>query len=308
MAEHIKTFVTKSSETNQRIDSTVAKWEGLSRKYVKRCIDAGDITVGGKTVKASYKLKQKDIVTIHLREAKPTAILPENIPLDIVYEDSDLLVVNKPSGMVVHPAPGHTGATLVNALLFHTTDLSGINGELRPGIVHRIDRDTSGLLVVAKNDVTHRALAMQLSEHSMDRQYRSVVNGVVNTRCGTVNMPIGRHPKDRIRMAVVPDGKPAVTHFEVVEKYDCFTQMIFHLETGRTHQIRVHMSEIGHPVTGDPLYGGDRKLTFHTKGQCLHAEVLGFIHPFTGEHMRFSAPLPADFRYILNIIRESETK
>ncbi len=303
MDEQIKQFFASENDAGERLDASAAKRAGLSRQYVKKLIDAGDVKVNGKTVKASYKLKAGDEVAIRLPEAEPTAVLPEDIPLDIVYEDADLLVVNKPSGMVVHPAPGHSGGTLVNALLYHTKDLSGINGELRPGIVHRIDRDTSGLLVVAKNDIAHRGLAAQLSEHAMDRQYRAVVCGVVAAERGTVNMPIGRHPKDRVRMAAVEGGKPAVTHFEVVERYERFTQMIFHLETGRTHQIRVHMAQIGHPVAGDPLYGGDRRLSFHTEGQCLHAEVLGFIHPTTGEHMRFTAPLPEDFLEVLRAVK-----
>ena len=302
MEEQRMTVTAQGKDVGQRIDAASSAWTGLSRQSMKKRLDAGDVTVDGKPVKASYKLKEGDTVTIRIPEAKPVSARPENIPLDIVYEDRDLLVVNKPTGMVVHPAPGHAEGTLVGALLYHTTDLSGINGELRPGIVHRIDKDTSGLLVVAKNDAAHRALAAQLAEHAMDRQYRAVVNGVVTSNRGTVDMPIGRHPKDRLRMAAVEGGKPAVTHFEVVERYERFTQMIFHLETGRTHQIRVHMAAIGHPVTGDPLYGGDRGLSFPTEGQCLHAEVLGFVHPSTGEHLRFHAPLPEDFLAVLRAV------
>ncbi len=228
----------------------------------------------------------------------------EDIPLDIVYEDGDVLVVNKPKGMVVHPAPGNYTGTLVNALMYHTTDLSRINGVNRPGIIHRIDKDTSGLLMVAKNDLAHKSLSAQLKDHSITRQYRALVKGIIKEERGTVDMPIGRHPVDRVRMAVVKErdkGKEAVTHFEVMARYPGknYTLMTFRLETGRTHQIRVHMQAIGHPIAGDTLYKGDKGNPFKTQGQCLHAELLGFVHPRTGEYMEFRAPLPEYFEKIL---------
>ena len=272
----------------------------LSRKFVKEIIDNGGILVNGIQKKASYKIKKDEIVDITIPEIKPCSVEPENIPLDIVYEDQDVIVVNKPSGMVVHPAPGNRSGTLVNALMFHTKDLSGINGVSRPGIVHRIDKDTSGLLMVAKNDGAHQSLAEQLAVHSILRQYRGLVKGVVEPNKGTVDMPIGRDPKNRIRMAALEGGKPAVTHFEVIQRFARYTLMTFQLETGRTHQIRVHMQAIGHPLAGDPLYGGDRDNPFKTQGQCLHAEKLGFVHPKTGEKMDFYVPLPEAFQMILN--------
>ena len=273
----------------------------LSRGYIKTLITEGKVTVDGLSKKPSYKMKAGDVLEIEIPEPKESTIEPEDIPLDIVYEDEDIIVVNKPKGMVVHPAPGTPSGTLVNALMHHTQQLSSINGVYRPGIIHRIDKDTTGLLMVAKNDVAHQRLSEQLKGHHITREYVGLVKGIVENNRGTVDMPIGRHPKDRIRMAVVKENsKDAVTHFEVLERYvQGYTLMRFKLETGRTHQIRVHMSAIGHPIAGDLLYKGDKKNPFKTQGQCLHAQTLGFIHPTTGEYVEYSAPLPEYFQEIL---------
>lgn len=273
----------------------------LSRGYIKTLITEGKVTVDGLSKKPSYKMKAGDVLEIEIPEPKESTIEPEDIPLDIVYEDEDIIVVNKPKGMVVHPAPGTPSGTLVNALMHHTQQLSSINGVYRPGIIHRIDKDTTGLLMVAKNDVAHQRLSEQLKGHHITREYVGLVKGIVENNRGTVDMPIGRHPKDRIRMAVVKENsKEAVTHFEVLERYvQGYTLMRFKLETGRTHQIRVHMSAIGHPIAGDLLYKGDKKNPFKTQGQCLHAQTLGFIHPTTGEYVEYSAPLPEYFQEIL---------
>lgn len=286
--------------TGKRLDVICAEAvPDLSRQYIKKLIADGKITVGCERKKASYKVKIGDVIDIEVPEPESSEVLPENIPLDIVYEDGDIIVVNKPSGMVVHPAAGSPDGTLVNALLYHTKDLSGINGVTRPGIVHRIDKDTSGLLVVAKNDLAHRRLAEQLSVHDITRQYRAIVKGVIKDDKGTVDMPIGRNPKNRLKMAVVEGGRRAVTHFEVVSRYSRYTEIICRLETGRTHQIRVHMSAIGHPVAGDPLYGGAKGNPFRCDGQLLHAEKLGFRHPRTGKYVEFTAPLPENFKKAL---------
>lgn len=273
----------------------------LSRGYIKTLITEGKVTVDGLSKKPSYKMKAGDVLEIEIPEPKESTIEPEDIPLDIVYEDEDIIVVNKPKGMVVHPAPGTPSGTLVNALMHHTQQLSSINGVYRPGIIHRIDKDTTGLLMVAKNDIAHQRLSEQLKGHHITREYVGLVKGIVENNRGTVDMPIGRHPKDRIRMAVVKENsKEAVTHFEVLERYvQGYTLMRFKLETGRTHQIRVHMSAIGHPIAGDLLYKGDKKNPFKTQGQCLHAQTLGFIHPTTGEYVEYSAPLPEYFQEIL---------
>lgn len=273
----------------------------LSRGYIKTLITEGKVTVDGLSKKPSYKMKAGDVLEIEIPEPKESTIEPEDIPLNIIYEDEDIIVVNKPKGMVVHPAPGTPSGTLVNALMHHTQQLSSINGVYRPGIIHRIDKDTTGLLMVAKNDVAHQRLSEQLKGHHITREYVGLVKGIVENNRGTVDMPIGRHPKDRIRMAVVKENsKEAVTHFEVLERYvQGYTLMRFKLETGRTHQIRVHMSAIGHPIAGDLLYKGDKKNPFKTQGQCLHAQTLGFIHPTTGEYVEYSAPLPEYFQEIL---------
>lgn len=276
----------------------------LSRSAVQNLIAGGNVFCDGKPIQKSAKLPVGAVLTVNIPEARPLDVQPQNIPLDIVYEDDDLLVVNKPKGMVVHPAAGNYDGTLVNALLYHCGDsLSGINGVIRPGIVHRIDKDTSGLLIVAKNDTAHRHLAEQIKEHSFTREYRAVVYGKIRED-GTVDAPIARHPQERKRMAVVqsPSAREAVTHYFVTQNFSGFTQLRLRLETGRTHQIRVHMAYIGHPVAGDPVYGPKKVITA-LGGQCLHAGLIGFIHPRTGEYMEFEAPLPAYFTDFLKTLK-----
>lgn len=281
--------------------------EDMTRSAVQNLIAGGMVTCGGKALSKSAKLSPGDKVKVVLPEVRPLDIAPEQIPLDIVYEDEDLLVVNKPKGMVVHPAPGNPDKTLVNALLYHCGDsLSGINGVARPGIVHRIDKDTSGLLIVAKNDFSHVRLAEQIQAHSFTREYSAVVYGNVKENSGKVDKPIGRHPVERKKMAVLldsPSARNAVTHYEVVERFDGFTQMKLRLETGRTHQIRVHMASIGHPVAGDPVYGPKKVISF-LHGQCLHAGLIGFVHPRTGEYLEFETPLPDYFTEFLRKLRK----
>lgn len=300
------TFAAEKEDVGTRIDVFLAEnMENLSRSGVQKLIDAGEITLNGGKTKANYKLREKDVVDVVVPEAKEVEILPEDIPLDILYEDADVIVVNKPQGMVVHPAPGHTSGTLVNALLFHCgEELSGINGEKRPGIVHRIDKDTSGVLMIAKNDMAHQSLAAQLAEHSITRKYNAVVfNGFPEDK-GTVDKPIGRNPQDRKKMAVTEKhSRHAVTHYRVIERMEKFTLIEAQLETGRTHQIRVHMTYIGHPLLGDPVYG-PKKQPIALEGQALHARVLGFIHPRTGEYMEFEAPLPPHFEALLERLRK----
>lgn len=287
-------------ENRMRLDRFCADHlKNLSRSYIKTLIQKQCVQVNGQVKKASFALNTSDIVTVLIPEPEEAQIKAEDIPLNIVYEDDDVIVVDKPSGMVVHPAPGSPSGTLVNALMAHTDQLSAINGVRRPGIVHRIDKDTSGLLVVAKNDYAHQFLAKQLAAHEMVRQYHGLVRGNIAEETGTVDMPLGRHPKERIKMAVVEDGRHAVTHFTVMKRFGKYTEMIFKLETGRTHQIRVHMQAIGHPLVGDPLYGVRRREPFETDGQMLHAEKLGFIHPTTKKLMVFSSPLPRVFKEAL---------
>ena len=270
----------------------------FSRSSVKKLIDGGNVTVNGKSCKANLKLKTGDNVTVTVPEPEKIDAEPENIPLDVVYEDGDIIVVNKPRGMVVHPAAGNTSGTLVNALLYRCTDLSDINGEIRPGIVHRIDKDTTGLICVAKNNAAHLALAAQLKDHSMARVYYTVTEGRPKVQAGTVNMTVGRSRNDRKKMAAgVPGGREAVTHFEVIEEQAGFALLRVKLETGRTHQIRVHLAAIGYPVAGDPVYG--IKNTRGLAGQLLHAGRLTLTHPSTGEVMTFKAPLPDDFKAFL---------
>lgn len=304
----------------KRLDSWLAEsYEELSRSYLQRLIREGMILADGKPVKPSYKIKGQENIVLHLPPAKPLDILPEDIPIDIVYEDDDILIVNKPKGMVVHPAPGHYSGTLVNALMYHCGDrLSGINGVLRPGIVHRIDRDTTGLLVICKNDAAHSAVAAQLAEHSITRRYLALVIGGIHSDEGVIDLPIGRSRTNRLKMAVDPyGGKHAVTHYTVMERFKGFTLLQCRLETGRTHQIRVHMAHSGHPVAGDPLYGTtdqvlhfrvtkdgtEQTCAFPLQGQALHAEVLGFIHPTTKQYMEWKAPLPDYFKVLLNKLR-----
>lgn len=300
------TFAAEKEDVGTRIDVFLAEnMEDLSRSGVQKLIDEGMITLNGGKTKANYKLREKDVIDVTVPEVKEVEILPENIPLDILYEDSDVIVVNKPQGMVVHPAPGHTSGTLVNALMYHCgDDLSGINGEKRPGIVHRIDKDTSGVLMIAKNDMAHQSLAAQLAEHSITRKYNAVVYNGFNEDEGTVDQPIGRNPQDRKKMAVTQKhSRHAVTHYRVMERMEKFTLIEAQLETGRTHQIRVHMTYIGHPLLGDPVYG-PKKQPINLDGQALHARVLGFIHPRTGEYMEFEAPLPPHFEALLERLRK----
>lgn len=282
---------------NGRLDKACSEiFSDYSRSQIKQLIDGGNITVNGKTEKAKYKVKSGDVIRLEEPETKTLELRPENIPLDIVYEDDDVIVINKPQGMVVHPAPGHDDHTLVNALLYHCP-LSTINGTFRPGIVHRIDKDTSGLLMVAKNDKAHRFLAEQLKDKTNIREYVALVHGRIAEDEGTINAPIGRSLKDRKKQAVVKDGRNAVTHFEVLKRYRDYTLVKCILETGRTHQIRVHMKYIGHPLVGDPLYGP--KKTIKGNGQFLHAGKLGFVHPTTGKLLIFEAPLPKIFQECL---------
>ncbi|OAH53701.1 MULTISPECIES: RluA family pseudouridine synthase [Bacillaceae] len=291
-------FTVAEEENGSRIDKlAAAQDEQFSRTQVQDWLKEGHVLVNGKPVKANYKAVAGDEVTIHIPEPEELKIEAEDLQLDVYYEDTDVIVVNKPSGMVVHPAPGHVSGTLVNGLMFHCKDLSGINGVMRPGIVHRIDKDTSGLLMVAKNDMAHEKLVNQLVEKSVTRKYKAVVHGVIPHDFGTIEAPIGRDPKDRQKMAVVDNGKAAVTHFHVIERFEEFTLVECELETGRTHQIRVHMKYIGFPLAGDPKYGP--KKTLKHDGQALHAGILGFVHPRTDEYMEFEAPAPKEFDDLL---------
>ena len=294
-----------ASWSGERIDKFLAEvMEDYSRSFLQKQFKDGNITVNGKKAKASMKLGEEDEIVVFLPENQEPDIEPEKSPLDILYEDNQLLVVNKPKGMVVHPSAGHYSGTLVNALMYHCKDqLSGINGVLRPGIVHRIDMDTTGALVVCKTDIAHQSLAQQLKVHSITRKYRAIVHGNIKEDPGTVEGPIGRHPVERKKMAVhVRNGKEAVTHFQVLERFGNYTYIECQLETGRTHQIRVHMSSIGHPLLGDQLYG-PRKCPFPAlQGQTLHAMGLGFIHPVTEVYMEFTAPLPEYFEKLLKIL------
>ncbi len=276
-----------------------------SRSFVQGLFSDGLVTCKGKSVSKSFKPKNGDIIEFSVPEPKEISLEPQNIPLDIMYEDNDLLVVNKPRGMVVHPAPGNYDSTLVNALLWHCKgNLSGINGVIRPGIVHRIDKDTSGLLLVAKNDSAHISLSQQISVHSLDREYRAVIHGHLKDNEGIVDAPIGRSPNDRKKMCVInQNSKNAVTHYEVLEEYRDFSFIRLKLETGRTHQIRVHMAYLGHPVAGDPVYGPKNGVT-SLGGQCLHAGLIGFVHPSTGEHIKIEAPLPDYFTDFLGRIKK----
>ena len=296
------------TEPGMRADKAIsAALPALSRSAVQALIQDGRVLCNGAPVQKSTKLPVQSVLTVEIPPARPLEVVAQNIPLDIVYEDSDLLVVNKPKGMVVHPAAGNEDGTLVNALLYHCGDsLSGINGVIRPGIVHRIDKDTSGLLIVAKNDAAHRSLAEQIKAHSFTREYRAVVYGRIKAD-GTVDAPIARHPQKRKRMAVVrsPAAREAVTHYFVVRHFTGFTQLRLRLETGRTHQIRVHMAYIGHPVAGDPVYGPKKVIT-SLGGQCLHAGLIGFVHPRTGRYMEFEAPLPPYFTDFLKTLRPEE--
>lgn len=300
----IREWVIDEAYAKERIDKYITEsWEeDVSRSQVQLWIASGHVKVNGKPVKANYKLAEGDVLEVTVPEPAAVEIVPEDIPLDIAYEDSDVVVVNKPRGMVVHPAPGHASGTLVNALMHHCKDLSGINGELRPGIVHRIDKDTSGLLMAAKNDKAHASLAAQLKDHSVTRKYVALVHGNVSHDQGTVDAPIGRDPFDRKMYTVTErNSKHAVTHFAVLERFGDYTLLELQLETGRTHQIRVHMKFIGHPLVGDPVYGRSKGIKMD--GQALHAKVLGFIHPSSGEYLEFTADIPQDMEELLASLR-----
>lgn len=291
-----------------RIDKCLATLiDSLSRSFIQKMIKEEAVMVDGKAVKGSYRVKTEDQLAFTLPKAVEPDILPEDIPLDILYEDRDVIVVNKPKGMVVHPAAGHYSGTLVNALMHHCgKELSGINGVMRPGIVHRIDMDTTGSVIVCKNDRAHNCIAAQLKEHSVTRRYQAICYGVVKEETGVIDRPIGRHPTDRKKMAVNEEnGKKAVTHYRVLKRFGNYTYIECVLETGRTHQIRVHMASIGHPLLGDEVYAGGRapmKLPFRLQGQTLHAKTLGFRHPATGEYVEVDAPLPEYFRHLLEIL------
>ena len=285
----------------ERIDKYLSEQlEDMTRSHIQKLIKENMVRVNGMTVKSNFKLSASDQIEVEIPELKEPDILPENIPLDILYEDQDILVVNKPKGMVVHPAPGHYTGTLVNAIMYHCKDnLSGINGVMRPGIVHRIDMDTTGSLLICKNDRAHQALAKQLKEHSITRKYHAIVHGRLKEDEGTIDKPIGRHPIDRKKMSVhCTNGREAVTHYRVLKRFQQFTYIECQLETGRTHQIRVHMSSIGHPILGDQVYG-PAKCPYKLQGQTLHAKVLGITHPTTGKYMKFDAPLPDYFQGLL---------
>ncbi|MEW9108770.1 RluA family pseudouridine synthase [Cytobacillus gottheilii] len=291
-------------QVGERIDKVLSNVnEEWSRTQVQQWIKDNLVLVNGKTIKTNYKCSLNDQIEISLPDPEELDIVAEQMDLEIYFEDSDVLVVNKPKGMVVHPAAGHQTGTLVNGLMAHCTDLSGINGVMRPGIVHRIDKDTSGLLMVAKNDMAHESLVNQLVEKTVTRKYKAVVHGLIPHDHGTIDAPIARDPKDRQSMAVVDEGKHAVTHFRVLERFENFTLVECQLETGRTHQIRVHMKYIGYPLAGDPKYGPRKTIDFN--GQVLHAGVLGFDHPRTGEYIEFEAPLPADYTELLDSLRNN---
>ena len=292
-------------EDEERLDKWISvALPALSRSYIQKCIKDEKVFVNDRPQKASYRLRIDDEIIFHIPEAVEPDIEAENIPLDILYEDQDILIVNKPKGMVVHPAPGHYSGTLVNAVMYHCKgQLSGINGIMRPGIVHRIDRDTTGSLIVCKNDHAHNLVAAQLKEHSINRRYRAIVHGVLYQESGTIMAPVGRDPKDRKKMAVnEQNGKYAVTHYKVLQRFQEYTYIECTLETGRTHQIRVHMEKIGHPLLGDIIYG-NRKSPFTLQGQTLHAMTLGFVHPRTGLYIETTAPLPEYFSSLLDILK-----
>ncbi len=307
----VLTWIAEQEDKGKRIDVFTAEEieyleKTVSRSRIQKLAEQQYLKVNGKNVKSNYKLREKDLIELTIPDVEPVKILPEDIPLDILYEDKDVIVVNKPQGMVVHPAAGHMTGTLVNALLYHCKgELSGINGEQRPGIVHRIDKDTSGVLMVAKNDKAHQCLALQLAEHSITRKYHAIVFNGIKQEQGTIDKPIGRNPQDRKKMAITEkNSRHAVTHYKVLERLGNYTYIEAQLETGRTHQIRVHMTSIGHPLLGDIVYG-TKKQPFSLQGQALHAKVLGFVHPTTKEYMEFEAPLP---EYFLKLIEKLKVR
>jgi 23S rRNA pseudouridine1911/1915/1917 synthase len=299
-------FEVETTQEGERLDKYLSLiYPDISRSFFQKRIKENDILVNQTPQKANYRVKTEDIVTVTIPDAAPTAIVPEDIPLDILYEDDDVLVINKPKGMVVHPSAGHYTGTLVNAIMYHCKDsLSGINGEIRPGIVHRIDMDTTGSLIICKNDESHVNIAEQIKAHTVNRIYEGIVYGVLSDDSGTIEGAIGRNPNDRKKMAInEKNGKPAITHYKVLERYRNYTYVQFKLETGRTHQIRVHMASIGHPLLGDALYS-NRKCPFpNLVGQTLHAKTIGFIHPKTHVYMEFSAPLPEYFIQLINKLK-----
>lgn len=299
-------FNVTESEHNIRIDRYLAEvCPDFSRSYLQKLLKEGAVSVNSRNVKANYKVQTGDHIILNIPDLQVPDILPEDIPLDILYEDQWLMVVNKPKDMVVHPSAGHTQGTLVNAVMAHCGEhLSGINGVMRPGIVHRIDKDTTGALLICKDDTVHRDLAEQLKEHSIKRRYRAIVQGNLKEDEGTVDAPIGRHPIDRKKMAINhKNGKSAVTHYKVLERFGQTTYIECRLETGRTHQIRVHMASLGHPLLGDTVYGSSKN-PYHLQGQALHAMILGFIHPVTKEYMEFEAPIPEYFSKLLDKLRK----
>lgn len=296
-------LVADGEQEDERIDKVLAAYlADISRSFLQKLLKDGRVSVNGRPVKANYRVRENDLIAFQIPRAVEPDILAEDIPLSILYEDADVLVVDKPKGMVVHPAPGHYSGTLVNAIMYHCKDgLSGINGVLRPGIVHRIDRDTTGSIIVCKNDFAHQEIARQLKEHTINRRYHAIVCGRLKEPEGTVTGAIGRDKKDRKKMAICPEGKPAVTHYRVLQTLSQYSYVECVLETGRTHQIRVHMASIGHPLLGDEVYG--RKSTrYQLQGQCLHAKTLGFVHPVTKEYIEVDAPLPDYFKHLLEIL------
>lgn len=300
-------FEVTEQDCKDRVDKFLAqKLEEQSRSYIQKLVKDGMVRVNGNPIKSNYKVASGDCLQVTVPQPEEPNIEPEHIPLDILYEDSEVLVINKPKGMVVHPAAGHYTGTVVNAVMYHCKDgLSGINGVMRPGIVHRIDMDTTGAIVICKNDQAHQKLAKQLKEHTITRKYRAIVYGNFKEDTGTIRGDIGRHPVDRKKMAVnVRNGKPAVTHYKVLERFQDCTYVECTLETGRTHQIRVHMASIGHPLLGDSIYGSGKN-PWHLQGQCLHAMVLGFTHPLTGNYIECEAPLPEYFVNLLERLRKT---
>lgn len=303
--EEVKEFLVEEDEEGDRLDVYLAdQFVDMSRSYIQKIIKDKKVTVNGKIEKAKYLVKEEDKIVIEIPKPKILEVVPQDIPIEIVYEDDDVIIVNKPQGMVVHPAPGNYEGTLVNAILYHCKgNLSSINGVIRPGIVHRIDKDTSGILMIAKNNNSHNCLADQLKDHSITREYEFICHGVFKEDKVTVDRPIGRNPKDRLKMAVVPNGKRAVTHFEVLERFNGYTHVRARLETGRTHQIRVHAMSINHHLVGDPVYG-PKNSKIKLNGQALHAKKLGFIHPTTKEYVEFDSELPDYFQNLLEKLRK----
>ncbi len=299
------TFEVLADQEGERLDKYLnIIYPDISRSFFQKLIKDNQILVNDKVQKSNYRLKEEDIVSVTIPDAVETQIIPQNIPLDILFEDDDVLVVNKPKGMVVHPSAGHYTDTLVNAIMYHCKDsLSGINGEIRPGIVHRIDMDTTGSLIVCKNDDSHIKIAEQIKNHSCNRIYVGIVQGVIKEDEGTIDAPIGRHPIDRKKMAInYKNGKEAITHYKVLERFEGYSYVQFKLETGRTHQIRVHMASINHPLLGDELYFNGKTKYKNLKGQCLHARTIGFVHPKSNEYLEFSAPLPEYFEKLLKML------